>query len=115
MILVGCDGLLNSLVDNQPPEIEEIIPPDAAMYVPVDTDITVKFSESVENVSIDVMVGWSIKAGTIEVNDNVAVKKMDTPFSYTTVCLVSVEAEDKNGNKMQPAGWSFITEDPPTD
>jgi len=109
-------------VESELPTVISKEPDDGAVDVPVDTNITVEFSEPMDTAntetafSLDTVVGtFSWSAGdTILTFDPTDDLLSETTYNAT----ITGDATDKDGNPLQdaPVEWSFTTEDitPPT-
>ncbi len=115
-IVAGMAGVANAaprpVRDNTRPEVIAVNPADNSINVAVNTTITIKFSEPVTNVKVDIM-GKKGSPATTERYDastmtlTVTPNKALNPGIRFTVAVWG--AKDTAGNKMRQTAWQFVT------
>lgn len=102
-----------SSVDVMPPEVLSVTPEDGATEVPVDTTISVEFSEEMDRASVEGAFSLAPEVqGNFTWEGNSPTFALATDLEYGTkyTVTVSTTAKDKAGNTLAGAyTWSFNT------
>lgn len=103
--------------ESEPPVVDSNNPDDGATNVPVNTNITATFSESMNEASVDaaftVSQNGSNVAGDVTFDGNTATFNPDNNLNFVTsiTATISTNAQDLAGNNLESNfSWSFTTE-----